>query len=502
MDILGDVAPDPRRRSRETAQLHSRLGRDRSFFAHPDGISFTVPIRPVRPDLLPHSLKQLLAVDIVVPDFYPAVPCRLNIWGVEDESARFVEISFDRHVQDNPEMSLTAHINYLSAMIHTMIFPPPDEGVLTPPAAPIQEEAAFDIPIDPEQPQNIEDRPHIQTIPRPPEWAAAEDDYSGDESDYSEDSASDADNSDSEDVGKGAEATEVRNTRTSREVLLSFPSLGMRGIELLEIKRLSLTLKCDRCKDVFDPQSLKVGEDGVSIPPERTEICKKCSSYMNIGFRREFMHSNSTRGGVLRLEGCTAVDLLPSHFYPTCSECSFTYPSPGIIAVRGDIRTVVCRGCHNHMDFKIPELKFLMVAAADESTPHPLRAIKKHKESLGLVAGKELPRRGRCLHYRKSYRWFRFSCCLKVFPCDKCHDAVSDHPNEHANRMICGFCSREQIYYPETCSTCHSNLVGKRGGGFWEGGKGTRDKKLMSRKGKDSNKQSLVSLGWKVKAAH
>ncbi|KAI1941551.1 hypothetical protein LOZ57_005680 [Ophidiomyces ophidiicola] len=369
MDILGDVAPDPRRRSRETAQLHSRLGRDRSFFAHPDGISFTVPIRPVRPDLLPHSLKQLLAVDIVVPDFYPAVPCRLNIWGVEDESARFVEISFDRHVQDNPEMSLTAHINYLSAMIHTMIFPPPDEGVLTPPAAPIQEEAAFDIPIDPEQPQNIEDRPHIQMIPRPPEWAAAEDDYSGDESDYSEDSASDADNSDSEDVGKGAEATEVRNTRTSREVLLSFPSLGMRGIELLEIKRLSLTLKCDRCKDVFDPQSLKVGEDGVSIPPERTEICKKCSSYMNI-------------------------------------------------------------------DFKIPELKFLMVAAADESTPHPLRAIKKHKESLGLVAGKELPRRGRCLHYRKSYRWFRFSCCLKVFPCDKCHDAVSDHPNEHANRMI------------------------------------------------------------------
>lgn len=49
----------------------------------------------------------------------------------------------------------------------------------------------------------------------------------------------------------------------------------------------------------------------------------------------------------------------------------------------------------------------------------------------------------------------RFSCCAKVFPCDKyafierdpcfrktdidytrCHDADTDHPNEHANRMI------------------------------------------------------------------
>lgn len=47
----------------------------------------------------------------------------------------------------------------------------------------------------------------------------------------------------------------------------------------------------------------------------------------------------------------------------------------------------------------------------------------------------------------------RFSCCSKVFPCDKyepvlfgdngtdtykprCHDAEADHPNEHANRMI------------------------------------------------------------------
>lgn len=49
--------------------------------------------------------------------------------------------------------------------------------------------------------------------------------------------------------------------------------------------------------------------------------------------------------------------------------------------------------------------------------------------------------------------------------------------------MICGFCSREQNYRPEDCGICHSSLIKKAGSGFWEGGKGTRDKSRMSRKG-------------------
>lgn len=46
-----------------------------------------------------------------------------------------------------------------------------------------------------------------------------------------------------------------------------------------------------------------------------------------------------------------------------------------------------------------------------------------------------------------------------------------------------GLCSREQNYRPEDCLICHSVLVGKKGSGFWEGGKGMRDKARMSRKG-------------------
>lgn len=39
----------------------------------------------------------------------------------------------------------------------------------------------------------------------------------------------------------------------------------------------------------------------------------------------------------------------------------------------------------------------------------------------------------------------RFPCCGKSYPCDVCHDMSEDHPMERANRMICGYCSKEQV---------------------------------------------------------
>lgn len=95
----------------------------------------------------------------------------------------------------------------------------------------------------------------------------------------------------------------------------------------------------------------------------------------------------------------------------------------------------ICRECHKKMTLRISELKFLLVSATAARASRALGR-KKPKENLGIHAGSELPRKGRCSHYAKSYRWFRFSCCAKVFPCDRCHDRESEHPLEHANRMI------------------------------------------------------------------
>ena len=66
-----------------------------------------------------------------------------------------------------------------------------------------------------------------------------------------------------------------------------------------------------------------------------------------------------------------------------------------------------------------------------------------------LQAGKPLPNKGACAHFKQSYRWLRFPCCGRAFPCASCHEA-SDCPAASmgvwASRMICGKCSRSAMY--------------------------------------------------------
>jgi len=374
-------------------------------------------------------------------------------------------------------MTLMGHVNYMAQNMHILATEVTNDPT-------VQEEEVKDwVLVDAEEPATerkvnpeADDRDHIVFIPRPPEWTTTKDDDEGSsESEYSD--SYDSGDEDEEEVGGTALESVPEQPTTSppeRGISLSFPLLELYSIELLELISLCVTIKCERCKDTMDINNLRDRS-------QKSESCKKCAMTLSIGFRRELMHANSVRAGYLDLEGCTVVDMLPSTFLPTCSECSTTHPSPGVVSVRGASTMAICRECHRKMSFKIPEVKFLLVSAAARKNRAPVR--KRPKESLGIVAGQELPRRGRCTHYSKSYRWFRFSCCSKVFPCDRCHDEASDHPNEHANRMICGHCSREQNYRPEDCGICHVSLVKKAGSGFWEGGKGTRDKSRMSRKG-------------------
>jgi len=45
--------------------------------------------------------------------------------------------------------------------------------------------------------------------------------------------------------------------------------------------------------------------------------------------------------------------------------------------------------------------------------------------------------------------------------------------------MICGLCSREQNYRPEDCRFCGNAFLAKKLSHYWEGGKGTRDKRFV-----------------------
>ena len=466
------------RREMETRQLEARLGRLPLYKKSADGIAYTIPIEPRKRSELAPALRVVKAIQLFVPLLYPLQCCRIQLEDVKPEAAKSTEGAFEEHVRQAKDMSLVGHVNYLAQNFHILAkkLPPPEPKVTKHLVE--KEEAAPTISVPPQAVPAVheseDDRSHIKIIPRPPEWTVVDSsDLPDTDEDYSYDSGDESEDGGIEIEPSGLETSQMPEKNAERGTALSFPFIELHGIELLEPTTLNLTIKCERCKDVMDFTSLK------SNTPQ-TSSCKKCAALLTVTFRHELIHANAIRAGFLDLEGCTIIDLLPSTFTPTCSSCSTPYPSPpGFICVRGSTITNPCRTCHQKLTISIPSVRFLRItSAAAVSATGP----RRKREVLGLVVGTELPDRGRCRHYSKSYRWFRFSCCDRVYACDHCHDEKEEHPNEHGNRMICGWCSREQAYRPEDCAFCGRGVVGRRGKGFWEGGKGTRDRVRMSRK--------------------
>ncbi|RMY72875.1 hypothetical protein D0863_04249 [Hortaea werneckii] len=466
------------KRQSHARQLEARFSRMPSFVKSSDGQSYVLPLESPKKSTWPQSLQSLRSFRLIVPEAYPLEPPFIILESDSNE-ARNVEAAFTCLPGKIAGATLTQLVNHLVLHISSMADEPssldredsktvqdaqkPSSGAETP--------TTSDPPS--EQASNVDgDRPHLHVIPRPPEWEIPQhetiDESEGTDSETSE-AEGDSLHSDHESEDQRVRDQDVSGTPAEKGILLSFPNLELHGIELLEVSSLNITIKCERCKDTMDVHRLRNYSGNASAM--RQETCKKCAITMAVGFRSDMIHANSVRAGYLDLDGCTVVDMLPSNFSPTCAECSTPFPAPGIVAVRGDSAMTICRECHKKMTLRISELKFLLVSATAARASRALRR-KKPKENLGIHAGSELPRKGRCSHYAKSYRWFRFSCCAKVFPCDRCHDRESEHPLEHANRMI----------WPEDCGICHALMIGKKGSGFWEGGKGTRDPKRMSRK--------------------
>ncbi|CAD0115251.1 unnamed protein product, partial [Aureobasidium uvarum] len=452
------------KRQSDIRQLVARLGRLPGFIQSSDDISFTIPFQPTKKMMLPEALRNQKSVRLVVPQLYNLHLPRIEVNGNHDPAARTLEESFQQRARSETGLNLLAHINYLTQHAHTMSIFRESSSVPEVQETP-QEVSKADIIVPVSAPPSgavanqDSDKAHIRVIPRPPEWNTdGPDGWSSDDS-YSYDSGDETEEEDSEQPEQPEQPPASMSGLAERGIMLSFPNLELYGCELLELVSLSITVKCERCKDLLDVQRLRNNTKG-DVTGMRDEICKKCANSLAIGFRADLIHQNSVRAGYLDLDGCTVVDMLPRQVRRVIrvfQQCSTSYPAPGVVGVRGDSILAICRECHRKMSFRIPETKFLHVSAASASRA-PVR--RKVKESLGIVAGQELPRRGRCTHYAKSYRWFR------------CHDEKESHPNEHANRMICGYCSREQNYRPDDCHFCRSSLIARVGHGFWEGGKG------------------------------
>ncbi|KAI5922777.1 hypothetical protein F4810DRAFT_671415 [Camillea tinctor] len=462
------------RRAQEIRQLESRMGRLPQYQKSADGIVYTLPIEPRRRHDLPTEFKAIRSVQLIIPLLYPLQALRVLLNDVESKDAEDIEEIFATKASQQSQLTLTSHLNYLAQNIHVMV---KQAQASRDKKATLERPKVDDLETTTQKSEELpkatdDGRNHVHFIPRPPEWSFGDESTNSGDSDESWDSDDDSDDGG---VALDSYQTDVSGPaqQVERGTAISFPSVELYGVELLQVSVLNIGAKCARCKTINDITGLKPGL-------EKTSSCRKCATEFTAKFRQEMVHESSVRAGFIDISGCTVADMLPSTFIPTCAKCST--PSQGLVSVRGEVITNVCRECHGKFTFKIPEVKFLAITQG--GTLPPAAGPRRRQEKLGLHAGEPLPGRGACTHYRRSFRWFRFSCCSKVHPCDRCHDEAEDHLQEWANRMICGWCSREQNYAVEACAFCGRSVIGKKGKGFWEGGKGTRDRTKMSRKDK------------------
>lgn len=269
------------KREAETRQLEARLGRLPLFSKSSDGIVYTIPIEPRKRGDLPVPLQPVTTVKFFVPLLYNLQPCRIELQGVNKDAASTTEMAFEQRARDHSEMSLMGHINYVTQSMHVMAITPAkedDHEALSVSSLHLAD-TVRPVPAGDSRPQTMDDRSHIQVIPRPPEWTIRNDEGDG-ESDYS-DSYDSGDESIEEEEAEGAD-TVPQDSAPERGILLSFPFLELYSIELLELVSLCITIKCERCKDTMDISNLRNNANG-EPSGVRSESCKKCASALSIG---------------------------------------------------------------------------------------------------------------------------------------------------------------------------------------------------------------------------
>ncbi|CAG9325213.1 unnamed protein product [Blepharisma stoltei] len=173
---------------------------------------------------------------------------------------------------------------------------------------------------------------------------------------------------------------------------------------------------------------------------------------------------------------CKPVDFRESSFKFTCADCG---AESALLNIAGfNLYTENCTQCFKKQSFRIQGIDFLSE-----------RPDKKNEgENKEKFIGKPLPKNGTCKHFSQSYRWFKYNCCQKIFPCSTCHDAISDHKSSSADYYVCGFCGMLQPIGKESCGRCKAAVTKAgdphQGNNFWEGGKGCRNKAQLSHKDK------------------
>ncbi|KAJ1970434.1 hypothetical protein H4R35_005866 [Dimargaris xerosporica] len=319
-------------------------------------------------------------------------------------------------------------------------------------------------------------------------------------------------------------------TPSHKGIQLRVSMIEVRDIELLVCSQLSVMVQCDRCRRHNELRRIRPTWEqshSSAMPWDNDNAqwtdCQTCHLALGVRFRPDLLAPNAAAPlgwfslGYVDCANCTPVDQLPSTYQVVCAQCQhenapphipllLTQPSPfgtlpdhssskkthPLTSVGAHTATrTQCAKCHHWMHLLMPTIVWQRLTPGWPLEPPDgwdQRPKRKPVKS-DIVPGQPLPHNGTCKHYKQSNRWFRFPCCGKLYPCDTCHNDQETHPSEQANRIVCGFCSREQPFQSKSisCSHClHKYVKFLDGRAFWEGGTGMREKSKMNRK--DSHK--------------
>lgn len=305
------------RRAVETRQLEARLGRLPLFFKSSNGIAYTVPLQPRKPVDLPVPLQAVKSVRLIVPLLYPLESCKIEIVGVSREAAIQTEKGFEQKAKAKPERNLMGHVNSLAQDMHLLA---------TIEAVEVQEEEEKSESVvadatgwrageesddvlptnlsnsdgnqkldssphgkEKEEKEGVGEKRHIKIVPRPPEWGGfhgPDEEEEGNESDESDSSIMLSEDDENDELVDSTPNTINNNnnnttaprprTPPERGILLSFPSIQLEGIEILEVSNLSIMVKCERCKELKEVSKLRNGD-------RRVESCEKCGRDLGVG---------------------------------------------------------------------------------------------------------------------------------------------------------------------------------------------------------------------------
>ncbi|KAJ0411511.1 hypothetical protein ATCC90586_001106 [Pythium insidiosum] len=267
-----------------------------------------------------------------------------------------------------------------------------------------------------------------------------------------------------------------------RGTQLSLADLFLYQVGTLVMHRLVCQVQCANCPLKFDAAlTLDVDSAGVQ------KWCPRCSVQHVVRLRPVFAHSHSDTIAYADTENCAIVDVLPSDLLATCLDCGTDALVEGVQPTRRSEQA--CFTCHTKLAVLTKRFALHCVEVGETkgsalTTTSPQATSKKQRRVVdAFVPGQPLPRKGACDHYKHSFRWFRFQCCGKAFPCDVCHDSsdcAEANTGKIASKIICGLCSKEQSSQVKDCSC--GNSMGRKTNRtrHWEGGRGCRDQTLMS----------------------